>query len=57
MILYFIGSLFGGEWMGYITVAFTGVLGFFLQNQVFNWIETLYKLEKHKTLEAYKQTS
>ena len=57
MILYFIGSLFGGEWVGYITVAFTGLLGFFLKNRVFNWIETLYKLEKHKTLEAYKQNS
>ena len=57
MILYFIGSLFGGEWAGYMTVAFTGLLGFFLKNKVFNWIETLYKVEKHKTLEAYKQTS
>ena len=57
MILYFIGSLFGGEWVGYMTVAFTGLLGFFLKNKVFNWIETLYKVEKHKTLEAYKQTS
>ena len=57
MILYFIGSLFGGEWVGYMTVAFTGLLGFFLKNKVFNWIETLYKVEKHKTLEAYKQNS
>ena len=57
MILYFIGSLFGGEWVGYMTVAFIGLLGFFLKNKVFNWIETLYKVEKHKTLEAYKQTS
>ena len=57
MILYFIGSLFGGEWVGYMTVAFTGLLGFFLKNKVFNWIETLYKLEKYKTLEAYKQNS
>lgn len=57
MILYYIGSLFGGEWVGYITVAFTGLLGFFLKNKVFNWIENLYKVEKHKTLEAYKQNS
>lgn len=57
MILYFIGSLFGGEWVGYMTVAFTGLLGFFLKNKVFNWIETLYKVEKYKTLEAYKQNS
>ena len=57
MILYFIGSLFGGEWVGYMTVAFTGLLGFFLKDKVFNWIETLYKVEKYKTLEAYKQTS
>ena len=57
MILYLIGSLFGGEWVGYGTVACTGLLGYFLKNKVFNWIETLYKVEKHKTLEAYKQNT
>jgi hypothetical protein len=57
MILYFIGSLFGGEWVGYITVAFTGILGYFLKNKVFDLIETLYKTEKYKTLNAYKQST
>ena len=55
MILYFLGSLFGGEWVGYMTVAFTGILGYFLKNKVFDLIETLYKTEKYKTLKAYKQ--
>jgi len=55
MILYFLGSLFGGEWVGYMTVAFTGILGYFLKNNVFDLIETLYKTEKYKTLKAYKQ--
>ena len=57
MILYFVGSLFGGEWVGYMTVAFTGILGYFLKNKVFDLIETLYKTEKHKTLKAYKQNT
>jgi len=57
MILYFVGSLFGGEWVGYMTVAFTGILGYFLKNKVFDLIETLYKTEKYKTLKAYKQNT
>ena len=57
MILYFFGSLFGGEWVGYMTVAFTGILGYFLKNKVFDLIEMLYKTEKYKTLKAYKQNT
>ena len=57
MVLYFVGSLFGGEWAGYMTVACTGVLGYFLKNKVFDLIETLYKTEKYKTLNAYKQST
>jgi hypothetical protein len=57
MVLYFVGSLFGGEWAGYMTVACTGILGYFLKNKVFDLIETLYKTEKYKTLNAYKQST
>ena len=57
MVLYFAGSFFGGEWAGFMTVAFTGILGYFLKNKVFDLIETLYKTEKYKTLNAYKQNT
>jgi hypothetical protein len=57
MVLYFVGSLFGGEWAGYMTVACTGILGYFLKNKVFDLIESLYKTEKYKTLNAYKQST
>jgi hypothetical protein len=40
---------------GYGFVAGAGVLGFAFRNKVFSMIEKVYKTEKYKTLEAYKQ--
>jgi hypothetical protein len=57
MVLFFVGSFFGGEWIGFMTVACTGIVGYFLKNKVFDLIERLYKTEKYKTLKAYQQTT
>jgi hypothetical protein len=40
-----------------MTVACTGIVGYFLKNKVFDLIERLYKTEKYKTLKAYQQTT
>jgi hypothetical protein len=56
MVLYFVGSFFGGPWGGYLTVGFVGIMGYFLKDKVFDKIEQVYKSEKYKTLNAYKQT-
>jgi hypothetical protein len=56
MVLYFVGSFFGGPWGGYLTVGFVVIMGYFLKDKVFDKIEQVYKSEKYKTLNAYKQT-
>ena len=40
---------------GYIFVAVFGLLGFAFKEKVFTMIEGIYKKEKYKTLQAYKQ--
>ena len=57
IIVYYLGKLAGGIWMGYAFVAITGVLGFLLRDKVFNMIEGLYKNEKYTTLQAYKKSN
>lgn len=55
IVVYAIGHLAVGPWLGYVLVALTGVLGFAFKNTVFNQIEKIYKAEKYATLAAYKQ--
>ena len=55
MIIYGLGYYLVSPMTGLALVALTGVLGFALRNKVFTWIEKIYKAEKYKTLDAYKQ--
>lgn len=55
MIIYGLGYYLINPMTGLALVAITGVLGFALRNKVFTWIEKVYKAEKYKTLDAYKQ--
>lgn len=55
--LYVIGDFIGGANGGYAFVAGAGLLGFAFRNSMFRQIEKIYKREKYKTLNAYKQKS
>ncbi|AWW33226.1 hypothetical protein DN752_17140 [Echinicola strongylocentroti] len=55
MVLYVIGHVVKGPYLGYLLVAIAAVLGFAFKEKVFNLIEKNYKTEKYKTLAAYKQ--
>jgi multisubunit Na+/H+ antiporter MnhC subunit len=55
LAFYGIGSLISGPTLGLLFVASAGMLGFALRNKMFTIIEKVYKKEKYKTLEAYKQ--
>ncbi|WP_137402618.1 DUF5687 family protein [Echinicola rosea] len=57
MILYVIGHMVKGPYLGYLFVAIVAVLGFAFKERVFNLIEKNYKTEKYKTIAAYKQKS
>lgn len=56
IVLFLLGSLIS-PMAGYGFVAGAGVLGFAFRNKVFSMIEKVYKTEKYKTLESYKQKS
>ncbi|WP_348800210.1 DUF5687 family protein [Flavobacterium adhaerens] len=55
LLLYWLGSYFMSPKVGLVLVASAGVLGFVFRNIVFSLIEKIYKREKYKTVEAYKQ--
>ena len=55
LLLYWLGSHFMNAKLGLALVALAGVLGFMFRNVVFSMIEKIYKKEKYKTIEAYKQ--
>ncbi len=57
MLLYGIGHYLFNPNVGYAIVALAGILGFAFKNKVFGIIENVYKTQKYKTLEAYKQTN
>ncbi len=57
MLLYGIGHYLFNLNVGYAIVALSGILGFTFKNKVFTIIENIYKTEKYKTIEAYKQTN
>ncbi|WP_396597652.1 DUF5687 family protein [Dokdonia sp. R86516] len=56
MALYAIGHFTVGPMLGYALVAIVGLIGFAFRDKVFNQIIKIYKSEKYKTLDAYKQT-
>ena len=55
MFLFYVGVLIQSKSLGLILVVLVGILGFAFRNLVFDWIEQIYQVEKHKTLQAYKQ--
>jgi hypothetical protein len=55
ILLYALGKSLWGPNAGLALVASVGVLGFALRNFVFSKIEKVYKTEKYKTIQAYKQ--
>ena len=57
VLLYWAGSSIMNPNLGLAFVALAGVLGFALRDKVFSIIEKIYKTEKYKTIDAYKQKS
>lgn len=57
VILYWVGSYFFGNMVGFAAVTIAGILGFALRDKVFDIIVKLYKTEKYSTIQAYKQTN
>jgi len=55
ILLYWAGSAIMNPTLGLAFVAVAGVLGFALRDLVFSRIEKIYKSEKYKTIQAYKQ--
>lgn len=55
VLLYWLGSYLMSPKLGLVFVALAGVLGFMFRNVVFSLIEKIYKKEKYKTIEAYRQ--
>jgi hypothetical protein len=55
ILLYWSGSALMNPNLGLVFVAVAGVLGFAFRDKVFSMIEKIYKTEKYKTIEAYKQ--
>ncbi len=55
MALYAIGHFTLGPVSGFALVAIAGLAGFAFRDKVFNMIIKIYKKEKYKTLQAYKQ--
>ncbi|MEP0263354.1 DUF5687 family protein [Dokdonia sp.] len=55
MALYAIGHFTLGPVSGFALVAIAGLAGFAFRDKVFNMIIKIYKKEKYKTLDAYKQ--
>lgn len=53
--VYALGHYTLGWQYGYLFVASLGIIGFAFKNKVFQLIEKVYKQEKYKTIEAYKQ--
>jgi hypothetical protein len=57
VLLYWAGSAILNPNLGLVFVALAGVLGFAFRDKVFSMIEKVYKTEKYKTIDAYKQKS
>ena len=55
MALYGIGYLLVAPWLGFAFIAIAGLIGFAFRDKVFDLIIKIYKKEKYRTLEAYKQ--
>jgi hypothetical protein len=57
LVIYAIGYFMSGDLLGLILVSFFGLAGFLFKNKVFTMTEKVYKVEKYKTIAAYKQNN
>lgn len=57
IVLYVLGKNLVNDYFGLALVAFVGIIGFAFRNFVFSKIEKVYKAEKYKTIQAYKQNN
>ena len=57
LLLYWFGTYLMNANLGLAFVASAGILGFAFRGKVFTIIEKIYKTEKYKTIDAYKQKS
>jgi hypothetical protein len=57
VLLYALGKYIEGPNTGLALVAGAGLIGFALRDRVFSQIEKVYKAEKYKTIQAYKQNN
>jgi len=57
LLLYWAGTSLMNPNLGLVFVGIAGVLGFALRDKVFSMIEKIYRTEKYKTIDAYKQKS
>ena len=57
VLLYALGKYIEGPNTGLALVALAGIIGFALRDRVFSQIEKVYKAEKYKTIQAYKQNN
>jgi hypothetical protein len=57
VFLYWAGKKLLNPELGLLFVAIAGILGFAFRDFVFSKIEKIYKIEKYKTIAAYKQKS
>lgn len=55
MAFYALGHYLINPNAGLLFVALAGLLGLAFKNKAFDWIVSIYKTEKHATLESYKQ--
>ena len=55
ILLYWAGSSLMNANLGLLFVTIAGILGFAFRDKVFSIIEKIYKTEKYKTIDAYKQ--
>jgi len=55
ILLYWAGLSLLNPNLGLVFVAIAGIIGFALRDFVFSKIEKIYKIEKYKTIAAYKQ--
>ena len=57
VLLYALGKYIEGPNTGLALVTLAGIIGFALRDRVFSQIEKVYKAEKYKTIQAYKQNN
>ncbi len=55
VILFFIGKIIYNDVLGCILVGLVGIIGLAFRDLIFKQIERIYKAEKYKTIQAYKQ--